>query len=116
MTGTKTECLGNLFLRASLALGRPLNVVPTYKDTIKKAGFVDIVERQLKWPLGIWLGDKHFKEVGYWYYINLEVGLEGLLMGLLTRGLGWAKEEVVVFCAKVRPELRNPRIHAYLPM
>lgn len=116
MAGTQTEQLGNLFLEASLALGRPLNVAPTYKDIMKKVGFVDIVEKPLKWPLGIWPKDKHFKEVGYWYYMNLEVGLEGLLMALLTRGLGWTKEEVMVFCAKVRPELKNPKIHAYLPM
>ncbi|KAL2112294.1 hypothetical protein VUR80DRAFT_7981 [Thermomyces stellatus] len=116
MAGTQTEQLGNLFLEASLALGRPLNVAPTYKDIMKKVGFVDIVEKPLKWPLGIWPKDKHFKEVGYWYYMNLEVGLEGLLMALLTRGLGWTKEEVMVFCAKVRPELKNPKIHAYLPI
>ena len=116
MAGTLTEKLGDLFLDASLALGRPLNVAPTYKDTMEKVGFVDVVEKRLKWPVGIWPRDKYFKEVGYWYYMNLEVGLEGLLMGLLTRGLGWTKDEVTAFCEKVRPELKNPRIHAYLPV
>lgn len=108
--------MGNLFLEASLALKRPLNVAPTYKGIMQKVGFVDVVEKELKWPLGRWPKDRHMKEVGYWYYMNLQVGLEGLLMGLLTRGLGWTRDEVTVFCAKIRLEMKNPKIHSYLPM
>ena len=101
-------------LAAATALGRSLNAVPTYKDIMRKVGFVDIVEQQFKWPLGPWPKDKHFKDIGYWYYANLNHGLEGLLMALLTRGLGMSKEEVHVFCASMRQEMRNPRVHAYV--
>lgn len=113
---TPTYRFGKLSEEASIALGRPLNVAPKYKDMMVKAGFVDVVERRLKWPIGIWPKDPYFKELGYWYYTNMTTGLEGLLMALLTRGLGWTKEQVLVFCAQVRPALRDPRIHAYLPM
>lgn len=113
---TLTYQLGQLFLDASVAIGRPLNAAPTYKDLMIKAGFVDVVERRLKWPLGIWAKDKYFKELGYWHHVEMEMGLEGLLMALLTRGLGWTKEEVLIYCAQVRPALRDSRIHAYLPM
>jgi hypothetical protein len=81
-----------------------------------RVGFVDIVEKQFKWPIGTWAKDKHFKELGYWYWFNLDVGLEGLLMALSTRGLGWSREEVLLLCSRARPQLRNPRIHAYMPM
>ena len=113
---TQIYRLGQLCLEASVALGRPLNVAPTYKDLMRKAGFVEIVERKLKWPIGGWPKDKHFKELGHWHTLNLDVGLEGLLMTPLTRGLGWSKDEALVFCALVRQEFKNPRVHAYLPV
>lgn len=113
---TLTYELGQLFLNASIALGRPLNAAPTYKSLMEKVGFVDVVERRFKWPIGVWPKEKYFKDLGYWYYRNLDIGLEGLLMALLTRGMGWTKEEVLVYCARVRPVLRDPTIHAYLPM
>ena len=75
-----------------------------------------VVERWFKWPLGTWSSDKHYKELGHWNCGSLDVGLEGLMMALLTRGLGWSTEEVLVFCAAVRPELRDPRINSYLSL
>jgi hypothetical protein len=113
---TITYKVGKAFEEASTKLGRPITVAPTYKALMEKAGFVDIVEKKLKWPLGAWPRDQYYKEVGEWYAANLEQGLEGLLMALATRGLGWTKEEVLLFCAKARKDIRNPRIHAYLPM
>ena len=113
---TLTYQLGHLFVEASTALGRPLTVASTYKDLMIKSGFVDVVERRLKSPIGIWPKDKYFKDLGYWNYTSLDIGLEGLLMALLTRGLGWTKEEVLVYCAQARAALRDPRIHAYYPM
>lgn len=113
---TPTYRLGHLFLEASVALGRPLNVAPTYKDLMVKAGFVDVVERRLKWPVGVWPKDRYFKDLGYWCQMDLDFGLEGLLMALLTRGLGWTKEEVLVYCAQARLGLRDTSIHAYTSM
>lgn len=113
---TITYQLGNLFVDASTALGRPLNLAPTYKDLMIKAGFVDVVEHRLKSPIGSWPKDKYYKELGYWNGASMDIGLEGLLMALLTRGLGWSKEQVLVYCAQARAALRDPRIHAYFPM
>lgn len=113
---TYTYRLGNLFVEGSVALGRPLNAASTYKDLMIEAGFVDVVERRLKWPAGTWPKDKYWKELGHWCFANVDVGIEGMVMALLTRGLGWTKEEVLIFCAHVRAELRSNRIHAYVPM
>lgn len=108
--------LGELFVESSVALGRPLNAASSYKDLMEKAGFVDVVERQLKWPVGVWPKDKYYKELGHWGYANMDVGIEALIMALLTRGMGWSREEVLVFCAQVRRDIRDSRIHSYLPM
>jgi len=48
--------------------------------------------------------------------VNSLDGLEGYSMALLTRGLGMSNEEVQVFLADVRKDMKNPRIHAYWPM
>ena len=116
MKGTQIERCGELFVEASLALNRPINAAPRYKDMMRKVGFEYGVQRQFKWPIGPWAKDKHYKDLGYWCKLNLDVGLEGLLLGLLTRGLGWSKEEVYAFCALVRQEMNDPRIHTYIPM
>lgn len=113
---TPTYRFGSVAIETIQALGRPLDVPPMHKDRMRKAGFVDVVERQFKWPIGTWPKDRHYKEIGYWSHANLNFGLEGLMMALLTRGLGWTKEEVMVFCTDVRRGLKDPQVHAYIPM
>lgn len=56
------------------------------------------------------------KELGRWNQVNIIDGLEAFCLALLTRGLGWRKEEVDILVAKTTSDLRNRRIHAYFPM
>ncbi len=119
--GTLTEesgtyKLGELFVEASDKLGRSITVASTYKDLMEKAGFVDVVEKKFKWPIGTWPRDKHYKELGQWMWANVDSGLEGLTVALATRVLGWTLEYTIAFCAEVKKSFRDPKIHAYLPM
>ncbi|KAJ3542738.1 hypothetical protein NM208_g3939 [Fusarium decemcellulare] len=107
---------GQLCIEASANAHRPIDIAPKYKDFLEKAGFIDVVERQFKWPLNRWPKDKHYKELGKWSYINLDTGLEGLALGLFTRFLDWTPDEVRIFCAAMRKQLQDPRIHAYIPI
>ncbi|KAF4954314.1 hypothetical protein FGADI_5337 [Fusarium gaditjirri] len=97
-------------------LGRPVFPTTEYKNYLAAAGFDDIVEVQKKWPTNPWPRDKKFKELGAWACANIAGGLDGLSLAYFTRGLGWSTEETRVFCAHVRKDLQNPRIHAYWPM
>lgn len=108
--------LGTLFCDVSAALGRPVDMAVKYKAMMEKAGFQDIVEKHFKWPLNTWPRDPRFKEIGAWAFQNYDQGLEGLTLGLFTRTLGWSKEDILIFCAQVREQLRDRRVHAYLPM
>ena len=56
------------------------------------------------------------KLLGQWNQVNILDGLEGFCLALLTRGLGWKRQEVDVFVAKVSRDFRDRRIHAYFPM
>ncbi|RMJ02372.1 hypothetical protein CDV36_015362 [Fusarium kuroshium] len=114
--GLELHRLGHLLVEASDKAGRPNNTASKYKEYLEKAGFVDVVERKFKWPLNQWPKEKKYKEIGAWTCENLTSGLEGLLLALLTRFLGWTPEEVIAFCALVRKQLRDTSIHAYIPV
>ncbi|OHE95879.1 TAM domain methyltransferase [Colletotrichum orchidophilum] len=108
--------LSDLFLRGGRVTGRHMDKAPIYKDLMRNAGFVDIVEEQFKWPVNAWPRDPHFKTLGAWTHCNLDHGLEGLTLGLATRNLRWSREETLLFCATVRKTLRSHKAHAYIPL
>ena len=70
----------------------------------------------MKWPLNPWAKDPHYKQIGMWIQDNLSTGVEGLMMALFTRYLGWTQEEVVVGAMEFREALKDRRTHAYCPM
>ncbi|KAJ5264666.1 hypothetical protein N7505_007459 [Penicillium chrysogenum] len=98
--------------------GRSLRTHETMRSAIEKTGFVDVHEERYKIPLGPWPKDTLLKEAGHLQYAHWNAVLEGWAMWLLTH-FGepepWMKEEVQVFLAEVRVELKNPHIHAYEP-
>ncbi|KAJ5655858.1 hypothetical protein N7507_007808 [Penicillium longicatenatum] len=107
---------GDIFIRCAERAGRSLNIHETMRAAIEKAGFVEVHEKRSRIPLGPWPRDKVLKEVGQLQYAHWNAALEGWAMWLLTH-FGepepWTKEEVQVFLAQVRVELKNPRIHGY---
>ena len=55
------------------------------------------------------------KEIGVWNYVCLEAGLEAGSLRLFTTLLGWTTEEVQVFVAHVRAEMKaikRNQVHA----
>ncbi|KAG9680604.1 S-adenosyl-L-methionine-dependent methyltransferase, partial [Aureobasidium melanogenum] len=118
LDGTSLEKWGILMCEAARKLGRPMGteVSEKYRKWMEAAGFVNIEEQHFMWPSNAWPKDKYMKELGNWNMINILEGLEGFCLALMTRGLGWTKEEVDVFVAKVSADVKNRGIHAYYPM
>ena len=103
---------------------------------MEEAGWTDVVERRDVWPGGRWPKDDRLKELGIWtrenlligkasgraiLYLNIAfsnevAGLEGFSLALLTRVLGWSNAEVQVFLADVRKDIKDPKIHFYIPL
>ncbi|KAL9031863.1 MAG: hypothetical protein Q9180_006768 [Flavoplaca navasiana] len=103
----------NLITEAAAKYNRP---VPRYTDYIhwfEKAGFTDVRQVNFKCPTNPWPKNKVLKEAGKFQLVAHIEGLEGVSMGLLTRGLAWKAEEVKVLMAKIRPELKDRGIHSY---
>jgi hypothetical protein len=103
-------------LEASLILKRPLNTCGRAKHDLAASGFVDIVEIPFRWPMNRWPKDMKYKELGMWTQENFVTGLEAMSLVLFTRGLGWSYDEVLVFVARVRADMRDGKIHAYWPI
>ncbi|KAH7124760.1 S-adenosyl-L-methionine-dependent methyltransferase [Dactylonectria macrodidyma] len=101
--------------------GHPLTTALYYKDWLKDAGFVDVVEVKEKWPVNAWARNPKYKQVGMWVYENSMQVLEPLSLAIFTRpkgegGLGWSLEELQVLLAGVRKDFKNLGIHMYSPV
>ncbi|EFX03842.1 methyltransferase type 11 [Grosmannia clavigera kw1407] len=79
---------------------------------LKEAGFVNIEERLIKMPICEWSDDPKWKEVGLFIRAALETDVEGMV-SYLASVLGWTQEEIIVYCAHVRREVRSLKIHGY---
>lgn len=101
---------------SAIRAGKAADVLPTMASDIEEAGFVDIHEKTYKWPIGPWPRDKRFKDAGMVNMNHWMTGVEGWCMWLFTKfgsPTPWSKEEVYVYCAMVRNEIKNPQLHAY---
>ncbi|KAL8992238.1 MAG: hypothetical protein Q9169_007254 [Polycauliona sp. 2 TL-2023] len=79
---------GNTVLSVGETWGKGFNAWEVLKDRMEAAGFVDVVQIPMKWPIGPWMQDKHMKELGMWNALRLDTGLEGYVMRLFTMAGG----------------------------
>jgi hypothetical protein len=82
--GTIFEEWGRVSLEAGEAFGKSLRIVDESRDRMIKAGFVDVVERRYKIPIGGWASDPRLKQLGLYNRLLWEEGIEGWSMYLLT--------------------------------
>ncbi|EXJ69618.1 uncharacterized protein A1O5_07654 [Cladophialophora psammophila CBS 110553] len=84
-------------------------------DLMRKVGFVDVVVRPFKIPIGRWPSDKRMKEAGLFQLSAMLNGVEALTLAVFTRCLGWEAERVQVFLAGVRKEFKATKRYTYWP-
>ncbi|KAI2639258.1 S-adenosyl-L-methionine-dependent methyltransferase [Xylaria nigripes] len=106
---------GRLFNEASTRAGRSMSMVDdgTILKSVRKAGFVDVKSRMFKLPATAWPRDKDLKQLGAFAQLAIEQDLDGYAMMLFTKALGWSRQEVTIFLARVRKEIRDPKIQPY---
>ncbi|KAI4240431.1 MAG: hypothetical protein L6R40_005142 [Gallowayella cf. fulva] len=102
-----------LITEAAINYNRPIPRYTDYIQWFEKAGFEDIRQVVFKSAMNPWPKNKVLKEAGKFQLLAHIEGLEGISLGLLTRGLKWKADEVKVLMAKIRPELKDRGIHAY---
>jgi SAM-dependent methyltransferase len=101
----------DLLNEAMEKMGFKMRVAQTFKDLLTDAGFVDVVETKFRAPWGPWPEDRRLKAIGFWHIEQLKHGLHGIVMGLLTRSLGWTSKQVEDFLVKLRKELDDRSYH-----
>jgi hypothetical protein len=80
---------------------------------LRSAGFVDVHEEKFIWPIGAWPKDPHLKDLGRWGERNWVEGIEGWVMALYTRLLGWTYAEVQAFVKDIKEVIKNRKNHFY---
>ncbi|KAF6790741.1 hypothetical protein CSOJ01_14474 [Colletotrichum sojae] len=106
----------DLLTEATAKIGRLYTAIATHTKEMEEAGFVNVKHKDFIWPLNSWPKDEHLSEIGRWHCVNLDLALEAMSLALLTRVMDWSKAEVEVFCANVRKDVRNKKMHAYWKM
>ncbi|KAH7471942.1 hypothetical protein FOMA001_g13502 [Fusarium oxysporum f. sp. matthiolae] len=100
----------------SAKFGKSLEGAIGWKEKLEKAGFVDVKQEIFKIPIGAWPKDPKLKEIGRYQIIQQIQAVESYTPRIYGTVLGWKEEEVQVYVAKVRKELKDPSIHLYAPI
>lgn len=85
-------------------------------NQMKEAGFVNVVVRPFKMPIGPWPKDERLREAGIYNLIGMTDGLTGLSLRVFTQMLGWSTDKMEVLLGHVRAEWKRKSIHCYIPM
>ena len=67
-------------------------------------------------PWGFWPKDPAIKEIGIFNLQQMLNGLEAFSLRPFCEIMGWTEEQVLVFLAGVRKEMKDPRIHGYFDL
>jgi hypothetical protein len=71
-------------LYAAEQLGKTFAIYDFNREMITKAGFVNVVEKKFKIPVGTWPSDPKMKELGQWNTLFCLEGLESWSLYLLS--------------------------------
>lgn len=106
---------GKFFAEGGRKIGRTFTVVNdgVQRKAMEEAGFVDIEEWNFKAPIGSWPQDARLKEIGTYAQATLEQDIEGYVLFLASVVQDWSKEELDVYIAQLRRELRSGKLHPY---
>ncbi|KAJ8113809.1 hypothetical protein ONZ43_g5066 [Nemania bipapillata] len=115
--GSAMDQWGRVFIEAGRKFGRSFQPLEENLQVLamEAAGFVNIKVYNMKTSLGPWPADPKHKEIGQYARLALEQDIEGFIMYMWTTVLGWTREEIAVYAAHLRRELRSPQYHAYYP-
>ena len=116
MRGTALQEWNDTYMEACRRIQRDPSWTAKYKQWLVQAGFVNVEEKVVKWPVGPWAKDPTLKELGIFNQVNMLEGLDGFTVRLWTMALGMTPEDIHVFLVQVRKDLKDRRIHSYWPV
>ena len=133
--GSALEQYGILFREAGKRLGL---IQTTAEDNVqenglREAGFVNLTvhdfkasyytqraaissaqtDSSIQMPVSSWPQEKPLKDVGLYTNVALLGDLDGVLQYVAGNVMGWSKEELKIYSAHLRRELKDMNVHGY---
>jgi hypothetical protein len=68
--------------------GKTFRIAERSRRFMEDAGFINVVEKKYKMPVGPWSSDPRMKEIGRWNLMHCFTGAEGWALRLLTMVMG----------------------------
>ncbi|KAL1839886.1 hypothetical protein VTJ49DRAFT_1021 [Mycothermus thermophilus] len=108
---------GKVFREASTAFGRTFFPITDdiQRQCMEEAGFVDITVKDIQAPIGDWPEDPDDKETGTFFKLVLTSDLEGYVNFVWGNVMGWKPEEIKVYLAHLRRQMKDPSIRTWYP-
>ncbi|KAL7897158.1 S-adenosyl-L-methionine-dependent methyltransferase [Trichoderma sp. TUCIM 5745] len=97
-------------------LDRPATLGASLKEIFERVGFVDVEQLVFRLPLNAWPRDERLKDLGWMWGQNFSQGLNGFSTLLMNRAYGRTQDEIELSLVRVREEILDPRVHAYMPI
>jgi len=94
--------------------GKTLDAWKYSKSLLEHAGFVEVVEKRYKWPIGGWSHAPRLKHIGRMNQLRLLDNIESFALRLLTGTGGWTIEQTQMYLAEMRMALKDKNVHAYV--
>lgn len=105
----------DLITEGARSQGVDINGFGAMETLMAARGFQNIQVKRFKWPLGSWAKGAYNRNIAVMLKQNFSMVLEALALRPLTN-LGWSAEEIQVFLAEVREEVREHKVNAYAEM
>jgi hypothetical protein len=104
-----------LFWDAGDKIGRTFRIARDgrMEKYIREAGFVDVVHKQWKVPIGGWPQNPKLKQIGFCNGHFIDQSLDGFAVFPIGEILGWSYDEVMVLVASMREAIRDRKSLPY---
>jgi hypothetical protein len=107
---------GQLVAKSVAAMGKDPNPFPKFREYMEEAGFINIHEQPIQWPVGTWCKGKREKLIGRIMIEDVKAVVGPAAMGMFTHFLGWTPEQVDEFVPKVLEDIQGKIGMYYGPM
>lgn len=67
----------------------------------------------MKAPIGNWPKDPVKREIGEWAQLTLLSDIEGYVLFMANVMSTWSREEIQIYAAQLRREIRSGKLHGY---
>ncbi len=118
LEGSALETWAKKVTEAFASKGIDLTSASRYRNHLEAVGFEDIEQQEFSWPVGTWPQGISLKILGLWCQENILDILFAISIVPLTEHQqhSMSREAVELLLVRVREDLRNPHIYAYLQM